>query len=152
MWKRWRRRPAGTSYTISSTNSTWMHCWDIVFWISRLFSLLTCDYSMYALVWLLMSITVYNKLAGPTFVYVFHDGPVFESPGLIVRPPPLHPHSCQPTLYINNDKSLNYFSDGRTIHFFSYQTKSLSLNNTDFLHGTTSNAGGGGTGGRSQGE
>ena len=44
MRKQWWRRPAGTSYTISSTNSIWMHCWDIVFSISWLFSALTCHF------------------------------------------------------------------------------------------------------------
>ena len=34
MWKRWWGRPAGTSYTISSTNSIWAHYWDNVFSIS----------------------------------------------------------------------------------------------------------------------
>ena len=55
---------------ISSTNLVWTHCWDIVFSISWMVSVLTCDFFMYTRFWLL-SLTVCRKLGGPPHLFMY---------------------------------------------------------------------------------
>lgn len=97
MWKRWWRRPTGPSYTISSPNSIWMH--QLGHCLLNIVPVLCINmyFFVYALFWLLLPLTVYNKLGGPPHFFMY----------LMMTPSSWRPlHSCQLTSSRNNEWSL----------------------------------------------